>query len=135
MVFLLLHINTSERFSEILELLLKIEPIDYATPNHFLQDFLVGDLYAVVDSEDSNIKAIGTLFYDDTFQLSYIKRVVSFHRGSGYAKEIIRELASLRERVAITPFIDNHQMIKIVESLGFEFKYTFLDNYAFYIKE
>lgn len=105
--------------------------IDFLTEKHLTTDFNANNLY--MNKKDNQIVGICSLEYSEEFSVTYIKRLLIFKQGKGYAKEFLSYFCSLGIRpLAITPFTENKATISIIKSLGFEYKYTFLKDYLYY---
>lgn len=105
----------------------------YINKDYLKQDLKNGSCYVVEDN--GKIVAIGSLVYDSTYKMYYIKRVSvpnKRKRSKGYAKELIQTLKDAAEVVAVTPWKDNIAMQKILEQVGFKYNYTFQENYMLY---
>lgn len=111
------------------------EYISYLTKSHVRNDIKNKNCYVL--ERNNKIIGIGSIIYDRDYKSFYIKRVLILNKknqGKGYAKIIIRELSSLKENICVTPYKDNDIMIRILKSLGFKFRYNFLDNFSLYQK-
>lgn len=106
------------------------ENLDYITKPLIKKDFKNENLY--VYEANNKIKGILSVVYDKEFEYYYIKRLLVFEKGKKIAERMIHEIQNKYHKLAITPFESNKTMIKIVERLGFEFQYLFLEEYCFY---
>ena len=109
------------------------ENIEYITVNHVKEDFKNKNLYEFI----VNKKPVGivSVIFDNDFNYFYIKRLLVFKKGKGYAKRILQSVLKEYPICAITPFESNKAMLKIIKELGFEYQYTFLENYLLYVKK
>ena len=82
-----------------------------------------------------------SLVYDAKYSSYYLKRGLipsKKNRGKGYSEILFESVLSFVAKgniVSITPWTDNFTVQKIVTKLGFEYKYTFNENYMLYQKE
>lgn len=84
---------------------------------------------------DNKIVAIASLVYDKEYNMYYIKRLSvpnKKNRSKGYATSMIKELKEIKPITAVTPWKENVAMQKILEKLGFQYNYTFKENYMLY---
>lgn len=122
-------------YNVIVDKLQNFEKIDYLTDKHVERDIRYRNCYVLEDR--GKIVAIGSIVYDNEFKMYYIKRLMvldSNSRGKGYGKYIMKYLSNIKPIVATTPFKDNYVMRSLIESIGFEYKYTFLENYQLFVK-
>lgn len=77
-------------------------------------------------------KGIASVVYDSEFKYFYIKRLLIFERNKGYSKAILTYLTYKYKKCAITPYESNTAIIKVIEELGYKYRYTFLESYLFY---
>lgn len=121
-------------------LLLSLNKVNCSFINKDLlrSDIEKGQCFAI----ENNNKIIGmiTLLYDEKYGMYYIKRFIITNKknqNKGYAKPILSSILSFvptNETVAITPFENNSKMINLVQKLGFEFQYSFLEQFQLYTK-
>lgn len=86
--------------------------------------------------ENNKIVAMISLVYDNNYQSYYLKRLIIPNK-KNHGKSIAKEMISYFQTnfdfpINITPWEDNAPMIGIVEKLGFQFQYKFLENYMLY---
>jgi len=106
----------------------------YINKNYLKQDIENNACYII--EENNKIVAIASLVYDTKYGMHYIKRLCVPNkkmRSKGYAKELIAYLKEQKKPVAITPWKENVAMRRLVEKLGFEFQYSFQENYMLYL--
>ena len=105
----------------------------YINKDYLKQDLQNGTCYVL--ENNNKIVAIASLVYDNNYKIHYIKRLSvpnKRQRSKGYAKEMIKFLKNAAEVVAVTPWEENIAMRKILEQLGFQYQYTFQENYMLY---
>jgi len=132
----MIRVATVHDYKYISRSLAMLDKIDYITDEHVIEDIKNEDCYVLEDCE--KIVAIASLVYDSDFNMHYIKRLLVLDlnsHGKGYGKKMMKHMSELSSVIAVTPFKSNTVMKKIVESLGFEYKYTFLHNYTLYVKQ
>lgn len=127
-------VTCEKQLHKIIYLLQRIEPIEYITVEHIKLDFENENLYGII-GEGNDVLAIASLVWENDFDMFYIKRLKVFKEGFGYGNSMVNYLSSIHIPVAITPFESNTAVIKIIDKLGFDYKYTFLDYYQLYIKD
>lgn len=114
----------------------KAKKVSYMNKSLLKDDIARGNCYIKVVL--GKIVCVGSIVWDNEQGLHYIKRLAitnKKNRGKGYAREFISFASQLHSPIAITPWKDNKPMIALVESLGFNLRYLFLENYMFYVKE
>lgn len=134
-VFNMIRLATFSDYKKIAISLGKIEKLSYINKVHLKEDIEKEQCYLKIVK--GKIVAIGSLVFDKEYNMYYVKRVIvmnkKYHR-KGYGKELISHLSKLKKPVAITPFKENEKMKKLIEGLGFTFKYSFLENFQLYVK-
>lgn len=130
------RVATRKDYGVIVGKLHNFEKIDYLTEKNVETDIRHKNCYALEDKGE--IVAIGSIVYDNEFKMYYIKRLMILDensKGKGYGKYIMKYLSNKKPVIATTPFKDNYIMKKLIESIGFKYKYTFLENYQLFVKE
>ena len=115
---------------------LRNKHIEYITPAHAREDIANHRLYVV--EEDGMIIAQCALVEEPAHHYHAIKRLVIYNRkncGRGIARQFIRYFCAMNlPALGCTPWTDNQKMKYLLVSNGFEYQYTFLENYEFFLK-
>ena len=115
---------------------LRNKKIHYNTPAQAREDVQHNRLFVI--ENDGALIAQCALFFDDTRQEYYMKRLCVYNKKracNGTAQMFIDYFYSLGiASLAVTPWDDNKAMIHVLEKNGFEFQYRFLENYLYYKK-
>jgi len=110
--------------------------IAYITAEQALADILAERLYII--EESGKIIAQCALVYEANYQYHAIKRLTVYNKkncGRGIAQQFISFFVSMNlPAIGCTPWSDNAIMKKLLSRNGFEYQYTFLENYEFFIK-
>lgn len=116
---------------------LRNKRIEYITPAHAREDITNNRLYVV--EEDGMIIAQCALVEEPAHHYHAIKRLVIYNRknyGRGIARQFIRYFCDMNlPALGCTPWTDNQKMKYLLVSNGFEYQYTFLGNYEFFLKK
>lgn len=117
-------------------LALRNKRIDYITPAQAREDIQKRRLYVVEDN--GVVIAQCALVYEPDYSYHAIKRLVIYNRkncGRGIAQQFISYFCAMNlPALGCTPWSDNQIMKKLLTKNGFEYQYTFLENYEFFIK-
>ena len=121
-------------------LLLSLNKVNCSFINKDLlrSDIEKGQCFAI--ENDNKLIGMISLLYDENYNMYYIKRFIITNKknqNKGYAKSILSSVLSfvpMNQTVAITPFGSNVKMISLVQKLGFEFQYNFLEHFQLYTK-
>ena len=115
---------------------LRNKRIEYITPAHAREDIANNRLYVV--EEDGMIIAQCALVEEPAHHYHAIKRLVIYNRkncGRGIARQFIHYFCDMNlPALGCTPWTDNQKMKYLLISNGFEYQYTFLGNYEFFLK-
>mgnify|MGYP003289393209 FL=1 len=115
---------------------LRNKRIEYITPAHAREDIINHRLYVM--EEDEMIIAQCALVEEPAHHYHAIKRLVIYNRkncGRGIARQFIRYFCDMNlPALGCTPWTDNQKMKYLLVSNGFEYQYTFLGNYEFFLK-
>jgi RimJ/RimL family protein N-acetyltransferase len=114
---------------------LRNKHIFYNTPAQAKEDIANSRLYIVV--ENNKPIAQYALVYDKHYDYYAIKRVVIYNKkncGKGICQLLVDHALSFNyPRVGCTPWEENVAMRKILVKNGFEYQYTFLEKYQFFL--
>ena len=117
-------------------LALRNKRIDYITPAHAREDIANHRLYVV--EENGMIIAQCALVEEPAHHYHAIKRLVIYNRkncGRGIAQRFIRYFCAMNlPALGCTPWSDNQTMKHLLARNGFEYQYTFLICYEFFVK-
>lgn len=108
--------------------------INYITPALACADIDNGYMYLITD--DEKIIAICSLLPNHRGYTA-IKRLCVLNnknRGRGVARMFFDYFCSLGLPLGFTPWAENNTMRHIADKYGFEYQYTFNENYMFYLK-
>jgi RimJ/RimL family protein N-acetyltransferase len=115
---------------------LRNKRIEYITPAHAREDIQERRLYVIED--DGEVIAQCALVNEPNYGYYAIKRLVIYNRkncGRGIARQFIRYFCAMNlPTLGCTPWADNQRMKYLLISNGFEYQYTFLGNYEFFLK-
>lgn len=115
---------------------LRNKHIEYITPAHAREDIANRRLYVV--EEDGKIIAQCALVEEPAHHYHAIKRLVIYNRkncGRGIAQRFIRYFCAMDlPALGCTPWSDNKTMKHLLSRNGFEYQYTFLNCYEFFVK-
>lgn len=115
---------------------LRYKHLTYLTPAQVDLDYRQRRLYVVADNE----KVLATVSLVPELQYNYtaIKRLCICNKknqGKGIARYAIQEITKIVQgNIGATPWDDNAGMRHLLESEGFELKYTFDIKWCFYCK-
>ena len=116
---------------------LRNKHIDYITPAHAREDIANNRLYVV--EENGMIIAQCALVEEPAHHYHAIKRLVIYNRkncGRGIAQRFIRYFCAMNlPALGCTPWSDNQTMKHLLSRNGFEYQYTFLNCYEFFVKK
>lgn len=117
-------------------LALRNKGIDYITPTHAREDILQKRLYVVEDN--GVVIAQCALVYETEHAYHAIKRMTIYNKqncGRGIAQLFLSFFCGLGlPALGCTPWSDNERMKYLLRKNGFEYQYTFLENYEFFKK-
>lgn len=117
-------------------LALRNKCIDYITPKQAREDIQKRRLYVVEDN--GVVIAQCALVYEPDYSYHAIKRLVIYNKkncGRGIAQQFISYFCAMNlPTLGCTPWSDNQIMKRLLTKNGFEYQYTFLGNYEFFIK-
>lgn len=110
--------------------------IDYIKPSQVKEDILQGRLYVIIHEG----KPIGqcALVEEKTHNYLAMKRMVVYRKDCqvrGIANMFIEYFAQLDCPIGATPWSENEKMKYILRKNGFEYQYTFLEKYEFFLKK
>lgn len=109
--------------------------IDYISPAHAQTDILNGYMYMLCDNE--HIVAICSLLPNHRGYMA-IKRlctIESENNRRGIARIFFDYFCSFGYSLGATPWVSNNKMLHIMDTYGFEYQYTFNENYMFYLRK
>lgn len=110
---------------------------NYNTVAQLKEDISLNRL--IVAENNGKLLAKCALVEETSYNYMAIKRLCVFSKkskGKGIASALIKYVISLNLGVlGATPWKDNEATRHILEKNGFEFQYTFLDNYCFYKRD
>lgn len=110
---------------------------NYNTVAQLKEDISLNRL--IVAENNGKLLAKCALVEETSYNYMAIKRLCVFSKkskGKGIASALIKYVISLNLGVlGATPWADNEITRHILEKNGFEFQYTFLDNYCFYKRD
>ena len=115
---------------------LRNKAIPYITPKQADRDIENGNLYII----KKNGKPIAqcALVYDEQYKYHAIKRLVIYNKkncGQGIANSFVEYFIKQNyPALGCTPWSDNQIMKHLLSRNGFEYQYTFLNCYEFFIK-
>lgn len=116
---------------------LRNKAIPYITPEHADRDIENGNLYII--KQNGKPIAQCALVYDEHYQYHAIKRLVVYNKancGQGIANAFVEYFVKQKhKKLGCTPWRNNLRMINILLSFGFEYQYTFLENYCYFVKK
>lgn len=116
---------------------LRNKGIPYITPEQADRDIENGDLYII--KENGKPIAQCALVYDGHYHYHAIKRLVIYNKkncGQGIAHAFVGYFVKQEhKKLGCTPWRNNSRMINILLSFGFEYQYTFLENYCYFVKK
>jgi RimJ/RimL family protein N-acetyltransferase len=111
--------------------------IPYITPSHAEADIKNGNLYII--KENGKPIAQCALVYEENYHYHAMKRLIIYNKkncGQGIAKAFVEYFVKQKyKKLGCTPWRDNSRMISILLSFGFEYQYTFLENYCYFAKK
>lgn len=114
---------------------LRNKAIPYITPKHADLDIRNGNLYII--KQNGKPIAQCALVYDEHYHYHAIKRLVIYNKancGQGIANAFVEYFVKQNhKKLGCTPWRDNPRMINILLSFGFEYQYTFLENYCYFL--
>ena len=115
---------------------LRNKHIDYITPAHAREDIQKRRLYVIED--EGVVIAQCALVHEPNHNYHAIKRLVIYNRkncGRGIAQRFIRYFCAMNlPALGCTPWSDNETMKHLLSRNGFEYQYTFLNCYEFFVK-
>ena len=115
---------------------LRNKNIEYITPAHAREDIANRRLYVV--EADGMIIAQCALVEEPAHHYHAINRLVIYNRkncGRGIAQRFIRYFCAMDlPALGCTPWSDNKTMKHLLSRNGFEYQYTFLNCYEFFVK-
>lgn len=109
--------------------------INYITPALACSDIDNEYMYLITDCD--KIIAICSLLPNHRGYVA-IKRLCVLNnknRGCGAARMFFDYFCSLGVSLGMTPWIENNAMHHIADKYGFEYQYTFNENYMFYLRK
>lgn len=109
--------------------------ISYITPHHAHTDIENGNLYVIEDN--GTILAQCALVYEPQYGYHAIKRLVVYNRknlGCGLAQRFLSYFTAMPYTLGCTPWADNEQMKYLLRKNGFDYEYTFCENYQLFIR-
>lgn len=116
---------------------LRNKGIEYITPEYAKADILNNRLFVMI--EDGKIIAQCALVYEKDYSYYAIKRLVVYNKkncGKGIAQSFISFFCAMNlPSLGCTPWADNSVMKKLLTKNGFQYQYTFLENYEFFQKK
>lgn len=109
--------------------------INYITPKHAKEDIQKERLYVMVDG--NKILAQCAIVLEPDHHYYAIKRLTVYNKkncGQGIAQAFITFFrnTSFSLPLGCTPWSDNTKMKNLLSKNGFQYQYTFLDNYEFW---
>lgn len=110
--------------------------VDFITAKQLKYDLLNDELYVLQDNK--KIVAIFSIVYDVSYQALYIKRLKVLNKnnyGKGYAAEVIKYVSELPYKVSVTPWENNHAIIKVLKRFNFQLVKTFNEIWCLYESE
>ena len=117
-------------------LALRNKRINYITPAQAREDIQKRRLYVVEDN--GVVIAQCALVYEPDYGYHAIKRLVIYNKknyGRGIAQRFVSYFCAMNlPALGCTPWSDNQIMKKLLAKNGFEYQYTFLENYEFFVK-
>lgn len=111
--------------------------IDYNTPSMVKKD--IEESRLIIAVEDNKI--LGQLALVDEPRFSYvaIKRLCVYNKknkGKGIASALIKYACDYTNKpIGASPWTDNSASISLFKKHGFEYQYTYLEKYNFYLKK
>lgn len=115
---------------------LRNKHIDYITPAHAREDIEREQLFVM--SENGKPIAQCVLTYEPKHNYYAIKRLVVYNKqnnGRGIAQQFITFFCEMSlPALGCTPWSNNTAMKHLLKKYGFEYQYTFLKNYEFFLK-
>lgn len=115
---------------------LRNKRIDYITPAHAKEDIINNRLFVMCEN-DKPIAQCALVFEPD-FNYYAMKRLTIYNQanqGKGIAKAFISFFCAMNlPALGCTPWKNNTTMHHLLQKFGFEYQYTFLENYQFFKK-
>ena len=116
---------------------LQNKKIPYLTPSHAELDIANGNLWVI--RQNGKPIAQCALVYEENYHYHAMKRLVVYNKkncGQGIANAFVEYFVKQNyPTLGCTPWADNRRMINILLSFGFEYQYTFLENYCYFVKK
>jgi RimJ/RimL family protein N-acetyltransferase len=117
-------------------LALRNKNIPYITPAHALADIENEQLFVMC--ENGKVIAQCALVHEPMFEYHAMKRMTIYNKanqGRGIAQAFISFFCAMNlPALGCTPWADNAPMQHLLRKFGFEYQYTFLENYQFFKK-
>lgn len=109
--------------------------IDFIPATSAKEDIALGRMFVIERNGKPIAQAV--LLYDERHDYWAIKRMCCYRKENkgGIAREFLEFFcASGVSPLGCTPWANNPGLIHLLEIFGFEYQYTFLENYLFYKK-
>ena len=109
--------------------------IDYIKPSHAKMDIAEARLYVVED--EGKVIAQCALVEETDYGYIAMKRMVIYRKennGRGISSMFIKFFSQFDCAIGATPWTENERMKHILRKHGFEYQYTFAENYEFFLK-
>ena len=109
--------------------------IDYINPSTVGEDITKSRLYVII--ENGKPIAQCALVPEEEYGYLAIKRMVIYRKencGRGLADLLIEHFCALNQPIGATPWKENARVKHILQKHGFEYQYTFLKNYEFFLR-
>ena len=109
--------------------------IDYIRPTQAREDIANNRLYIIVDGEKPIAQC--ALVEEPLYNYIAMKRMVIYRKdncGRGAADMFINLFSQMDCAIGATPWAENEKIKHILRKNGFEYQYTFLEKYEFFLK-
>lgn len=109
--------------------------IDYNKPSQARADISANRLYLL--EHEGKVVAQCALVEETAYNYTAMKRMVVYNKASkvkGVADAFIKYFSTLGVAIGATPWTENEKIKHILKKNGFEYQYTFLEKYEFFLK-
>ena len=109
--------------------------IDYIKPSQVKEDIKQGRLYIII--HEGKPIAQCALVEETNHNYTAMKRMVIYRKDNkahGIADMFIKYFSQLDCAIGATPWTENEKIKYILRKNGFEYQYTFLEKYEFFLK-
>ena len=110
--------------------------IDYIKPSQARADIVSGRLYVL--EHEGQLLAQCALVPEEQYNYTALKRMVAYKRSckvKGIADKFINHFVTMGHTLGATPWSENNKMKHILTKHGFEYQYTFMNNYEFFLRK